>query len=767
MENTAKNLNQKEKKEYHFNAAPSQRPVVDEILFSGGLLLLAAALWMVLFGRFDGASLDAPVFWGSDGMQHYMVARGILDGEGPWNLSRMSAPFGLNFEGYPLLGHIDLLVLFLLSPIASEPTALVNLYWALSFGLTAVIAGACLRVLGLRPGTAFVFAALYAFLPYAFYRNVIHLSLVYWLAPPSATLAAALLGGRPLSRRTVAFLAAGCFLSGFTYAYTAFFVVFVLALAFCMAAAVRRDAMRPLLLALLLAVSGTALNLTPTVLAWRSEPGTRVTATSYKAPNHADIYGLRIRDLMTPVDAHPAPPMRHFARLVQSANYPNSNENGSVRLGLTGALGFLLLLGVSLAGAIAPPAQGSLRRELQPLAAISLGCVLLATVGGFGSIFNLLAFPDVRCYNRVAVFIAFFALAAAGLAFERATAGLSRPVRVATLVLLLTAGIADQRVDGLRNLVASNREAYETLKETAARAESALPPKGRIYQYPYYGPIFDPRWLRGGTTPPLLELGPYIVSRSSSWSAGPLTRRAVDWNERLRTLSPDLLPDCLAAQGFSGLWADRLLFENDAEGEAALDSFERILGSPVVSGDRGRFLLFDASGRRRALEALIGATRLASMDARPPERFRLRWGERVTFSPGGLGELFARGGWGRAESHGRWTIARRAGLSMTLPEPSAGRIRLRLDASPFLFHGKRDVQRIALSVNGTPVGRFELRDGGRRSLETVFDARLLRSGDLDVVLELPDAIAPAAAGIADDRRELGIFVHSLVLEETP
>ena len=70
-------------------------------------------------------------------------------------------------------------------------------------------------------------------------------------------------------------------------------------------------------------------------------------------------------------------------------------------------------------------------------------------------------------------------------------------------------------------------------------------------------------------------------------------------------------------------------------------------------------------------------------------------------------------------------------------------------------------------MNGTPVGRFELRDGGRRSLETVFDARLLRSGDLDVVLELPDAIAPAAAGIADDRRELGIFVHSLVLEETP
>ena len=767
MENTANNRNQKEKNEYHFNSTQPSKRSTDGILFCGGLFLFAAALWMVLFGRFDGASLEAPVFWGSDGMQHYMVARGILDGEGPWSLSRISAPFGLNFEGYPLLGHIDLLFLFLLSPLVSEPTALVNLYWALSFGLTAVIAGACLRILGLRPGTAFVFAALYAFLPYAFYRNVIHLSLVYWLAPPAATLAAAMLGECPISRRAFAFLAAGCFLSGFTYAYTAFFVVFILATAFCMAAVVRREAMRPLILALLLAVSGTVLNLTPTILAWRSEPGTRITATSYKAPNHADIYGLRIRDLLTPVDTHPAPPMRHFARLVQSANYPNSNENGSVRLGLTGSLGFLLLLGVSLAGAIAPPASGSLRRELQPFASLSLGCVLLATVGGFGSIFNLLVLPDVRCYNRVAVFIAFFAFAAAAFAFERATCRLSRPFRVSILVILLAAGVADQRVDGLRNLVAANREAYETLKETVARAESVLPSGSRIYQYPYYGPIFDPRWLRGGTTPPLLELGPYIVSRSASWSAGPLTRRAVEWNERLRMLSPDLLPDCLAAQGFSGLWADRLLFESDAEGEAALGAFVRALGAPVVSGDGGRFLFFDASGRRRALEALVGASRVASMDARPPERFRLRCGERVTFSPGGLGELFAGGGWGGAEQHGRWTIARRAWLSMTLPEPSAGRIRLRVDASPFLFPGKRDVQRIVLSVNGTPVGRFELRDGGRRSLEAVFDARLLRSGDLDIVLELPDAIAPAAAGVADDWRELGVFVHSLELEETP
>ena len=743
------------------------RRTLEELVFCGALALGAVLLWMAFFGRFDGESLGVPVFWGSDGMQHYMVARGILEGEGPWHLSRLAAPFGLNFEGYPLLGHIDLFFLGLLSPGASEPTTLVHLYWALSFALTAVVSGACFRKLGISSSGAFVLALLYAFLPYAFYRNVIHLSLVYWLVPLPATLAAALLGGTPLSRRAFAVLAGGCLLSGFTYAYTAFFAAFVLALALGLAALSRRGAVRPLALALLLTVGGTGLNLLPTLEAWEEEPGTRVTATSYKLPHHADLYGLRIRDLLTPVDAHPLPPLRHLAALVAGAAFPGSNENTSVRLGLVGSVGFLLLLGVSLLGTLRAPPGRILGGALQPLASLSLGCLLLGTVGGLGSLFNLLVIPDIRCYNRISVFVAFFALAAVGLVLDQFFRRLPEGFRRGALVLLLVCGLLDQRVEGLRGLIPTHREAYEALKATVREVEGSLPPETRIYQCPYYGPLFDPRWLRGGTVPPLLELGPYIVSEKLRWSAGALTARGVKWNEALAELSFDLLGDQLVAQGFGGLWVDRLLFEDDAMGARAVGAFEKTLGAPRISGEEGRFLLFDLAPRRRALEEAMGSRDLAELAQRPPERFRLRWGERATFEPGGLGGLFLQKGWGAPERFGRWTVARRGSLVLALPTPRTPRVRLRWEVAPFILPGQRELQRVTLAVGEEVVGRFALRSGGRHALETTFSANLLPAGNLELRFELPDALAPEAAGLASDWRELGLFSYALTLEQVP
>ena len=583
----------------------------------------------------------------------------------------------------------------------------------------------------------------------------------------SATLAAALLGGTPLSRRAFAVLAGGCLLSGFTYAYTAFFAAFVLALALGLAALSRRGAVRPLALALLLTVGGTGLNLLPTLEAWEEEPGTRVTATSYKLPHHADLYGLRIRDLLTPVDAHPLPPLRHLAALVAGAAFPGSNENTSVRLGLVGSVGFLLLLGVSLLGTLRAPPGRILGGALQPLASLSLGCLLLGTVGGLGSLFNLLVIPDIRCYNRISVFVAFFALAAVGLVLDQFFRRLPEGFRRGALALLLVCGLLDQRVEGLRGLIPTHREAYEALKATVREVEGSLPPETRIYQCPYYGPLFDPRWLRGGTVPPLLELGPYIVSEKLRWSAGALTARGVKWNEALAELSFDLLGDQLVAQGFGGLWVDRLLFEDDTTGARAVGAFEKTLGAPRISGEEGRFLLFDLAPRRRALEEAMGSRDLAELAQRPPERFRLRWGERATFEPGGLGGLFLQEGWGAPEPFGRWTVARRGSLALALPTPRTPRVRLRWEVAPFILPGQRELQRVTLAVGEEVVGRFALRSGGRHALETTFSADLLPAGNLELRFELPDALAPEAAGLASDWRELGLFSYALTLEQVP
>ena len=50
---------------------------------------------------------------------------------------------------------------------------------------------------------------------------------------------------------------------------------------------------------------------------------------------------------------------------------------------------------------------------------LTVAGILLATIGGFGSLFAFLVSPDIRAYNRITGFLAFFALVAVGIALDR------------------------------------------------------------------------------------------------------------------------------------------------------------------------------------------------------------------------------------------------------------------------------------------------------------------------------------------------------------
>src|SRR5205814_10536651 len=92
------------------------------------------------------------------------------------------------------------------------------------------------------------------------------------------------------------------------------------------------------------------------------------------------------------------------------------------------------------------------QRTLSLAALLTLAATLLATIGGLGSLFALLVSPQIRSYNRISIFIGFFALLAVVLLIDRAGARLLRPSAKAFyyfwLVLLGTIGIYDQTTSG-------------------------------------------------------------------------------------------------------------------------------------------------------------------------------------------------------------------------------------------------------------------------------------------------------------------------------
>src|SRR5205085_524794 len=92
------------------------------------------------------------------------------------------------------------------------------------------------------------------------------------------------------------------------------------------------------------------------------------------------------------------------------------------------------------------------QRTLSLAALLTLAATLLATIGGLGSLFALVVSPQIRSYNRISIFIGFFALLAAVLLIDRAGARLLRPSAQAFysfgLALLGTIGIYDQTTSG-------------------------------------------------------------------------------------------------------------------------------------------------------------------------------------------------------------------------------------------------------------------------------------------------------------------------------
>jgi hypothetical protein len=282
--------------------------------------------------------------------------------------------------------------------------------------LSGLSATWCLRALRVSRISAFAAGTLFALSPYALYRNIDHFALVIYLVPFACAAALWLAAGEPhqqwgrtARRRGMA----GCGLLGINYVYYAFFASsFGLVVGALIGYAWRRD--RRLLVSGALAVAviagSTLLNLAPSLYSWH-EHG-RPLIQREKTPAEAEMHGLKIRQLVSPVYPHAFPPFNRWVEQEAAARFPNDYENWSSRLGIVGTLGFLALV-LLLFLPEAPLQELPLVRGASRL---TLAVLLLATVGGFGVVFNLAVSPDIRAYNRISPFIAFFSLLAVATA---------------------------------------------------------------------------------------------------------------------------------------------------------------------------------------------------------------------------------------------------------------------------------------------------------------------------------------------------------------
>jgi phosphoglycerol transferase len=598
-------------------------------------VVVLAGLYYAL--RLDTKDLTVPFAFVGDACAVLSNVTAVLQTGWFWHNPLLSAPFSYPIISIPANPSVDFAVVWIFARFSSSPGLILNLTWMSFFVIGAGTAFYCARQLQIPPSIAMICGTVYAFLPYGFYRNIGHFILSYYLVPFVCALALLIAAGSPVSRRFRLACFAGCGLVGLNYLYTSFFSIILLSAALLIAVLNRRPSTsrRLALTAIVTICAAIVLNLAPSLIEWRLH-GKPFEQT--KSTKDTEIYGLKIRHLISPIPGYQSGPFRAWTAKEQAAAFPLENENSTARLGIVPTIGFLLLL---LALLVPVPGPQQYSDYVRAAAHLNICMLLVACVGGLSTLWSLFVSPDIRAYNRMVVFIAFFAVCAIGWALTRISAAVGPVLRMSLTVVVLAIAIFDQSHAAIQllNHQSVDQQAAIT-RDVVRRIERQACRECMIYQMPETPFPVDPG-VGGLET---YEHGrPHIFSASLRWSwpASSLQRKA--WQATMPVPMDAAIP-YLRTSGFSLIWLDRRGYSGPkaVSPEAELT---QLLGPPVLTSADDTIAVFDLRK---------GDVDPADASALARNRERLLNGPTVNWASGFYGEdIAANGGvfrWSQARS---------------------------------------------------------------------------------------------------------------------
>ena len=580
--------------------------LMSTLIAFGQAFLIAACLYVFLRGW--DRDIRVPLHFSIDSLIALAQSKSTVD-NGWWFFNPMlGAPSGFDALAFPANSNVDQAVVWTVSWLVPDAVASINLAWALILVLSGMSATWCMRRLGASVISSVVAGTLFALSPYALYRHIGHFWLVTYLVPFVCTVALLLSSGRLYERgywkgSGVVLLLGWSALLGFNYVYYAFFGCFFVVVGSVVGFLRRRDwrALRAGILCVLLIASGTLVNLAPSLYSWGRHG--RPTILHDKAAAESEVYGLKIRQLVSPAFEHSFPPFRWWEQKESAAQFPLETENAGSRLGAVGTAGFLGLLVLLFApGAADRSRWGS---TLLGASQLTLAALLLATIGGFGSLFSLLISPEIRAWNRITPFIAFFSLTAVALTMDAVFR--TRERRIAAAIIVLALGLGDQRMatHGLNAEYAEIAAEMPRLRGFVSQLENRLPDRAMVLQLPFRPYLYDAGVAR---MKPYDHFKPYMVSHRTRWSYPALSNDQVRWQQAAARLAPRRLASEVATEGFAAILIDR--YGYDDNGAAVTSAIRADLAPADVLAETDRYVALDIrslAGEQHATASVLSA----------------------------------------------------------------------------------------------------------------------------------------------------------------
>jgi hypothetical protein len=601
-------------------AAPSRAPLTPTERGRTLAAYLLATLGGLVGGlwsqRVTSADLRVPFAYWGDAVAVSAHVKTTLETGWYERQPLLGAPAGQTYHDFPTSDNLHLAIMRVLGGVLGDWAATLNIYFLLGFPLAALAAMVFLRAVGLGRTSAVAMSVLYALAPYHYMRGEGHLWLAsYYPVPLALLLVLRVVRGQSLWRvdrsgvrrlltSPAMLTVVTAVLVASAAAYYAVFTMVLLGVSGLVSLVHRRSwrafvgaaAAGALFLAAMLA------NMLPDIL-WEREHGS-IAGALVRLPGDAEVYALKISSLLLPTPDHVIPTLAEF-RAEYDHRYPVPSEQPA--LGLVGAVGLLVLLGVAvlrlLRSTTSLLAATPRRTALAELAALTVLALLFATVGGLSSLISFVS-PEIRGWNRMSIFIALLCLGAVGLvldsigqALNRRRGGLGHAVVAASAVVLVVGGAYDQTAPRWQPDHVSTKIQFDRDARFVAAVEDELGAGAMVAQLPYMSfpeapavnGVFDTDQLRM-----------YLHSATLRWSGGGIKGRASsDWLGAVDTSDVPATSTVLAAARFDGVVLDRLALGEDADVHST--AWRDVVGEPAVVSEDGRYELYPLGDLRQRL----------------------------------------------------------------------------------------------------------------------------------------------------------------------
>lgn len=580
--------------------------------------ILAAGLCVVILCfvlKLPRSDLRVPLHYNGDALLHATFIKGVIDNGWYWQNNFLGAPGGLKMYDFPAVDNLPMVIIRVICFFTSDASLVLNLFYLLTFPLITLSSLYVFRQFGISYFTSLFSSLLYAFMPYHLMRGESHLFLsAYFLVPLVIMVLLWILAGKffasadnqtgsrfnPRSSRFILCVVI-CVLVGSSGIYYPFFSCFLLFVAGA-SASLNLKSLRPFIPAVVLVAVIAAtlvINLSPSLLYIYKHGDVGITR---RDPAGAEIYGLKITQLILPITGHRVPFLNQHK---QAYNYsPLFTENDAAALGLIGTLGFLALIARLFYRKRQSEATDPFSRTalLDHLSILNIAAVLLGTIGGLGSFVAYFMFSGIRSYNRISIFIAFFALFAVSLGLEvifykARSAATTKIVFYSAVSLLLILGVLDQtgkhfipQYEGIKTSFLSDAGFVKSI-------ESRVPVDGMVFQLPY---IPFPEYPRLNRMVDYDHFRGYLHSKHVRWSYGAMKNRDGDiWQKQIAALPIGQFVQSLGFAGFNGIYLDRYGYEDNAA-MTERELFTALGVNPVISAD-GRLAFFDMTNFNQTL----------------------------------------------------------------------------------------------------------------------------------------------------------------------